>query len=173
MKATERKRRREESTHRQEIEVIDNQKFPVSYQSYLRNSNNKTHLAKYLFQKRRETLPNVLTSSQIIYLEHLDGATDRVTSQSSEGIGFYYDHEEADSKMVVYIKSLCDNICLNRVIFVSPDGDVAVISLYQSVTNLTFLNALWLKTGTGDDQRYIPINVLALMLLASCNACRM
>ena len=63
--------------------------------------------------------------------------------------------------------------CLNRVVFVSPGGDVAVISLYQSVTNLTFLNALWFKTGTGDDQRYIPINVLALMLLVSCNACRM
>ena len=29
---------------------------------------------------------------------------------------------------------------------------VSVISLYQSVTNLTLLDALWFKTGTGDDQ---------------------
>ena len=36
-----------------------------------------------------------------------------------------------------------------------------MISLYQSVTNLAFLDALWFKTGTGDDQRYIPIHVLA------------
>ena len=52
-----------------------------------------------------------------------------------------------------------------RVIIVSPDSDVAVISLYQSVTNLTFLDALWFKTGTGDDQRYIPIHVLASELV--------
>ena len=52
-----------------------------------------------------------------------------------------------------------------RVIIVSPDSDVAVTSLYQSVTNLTFLDAVWFKTGTGDDQRYIPINVLASELV--------
>ena len=36
-----------------------------------------------------------------------------------------------------------------------------MISLYQSVTNLTFLDAFWFKPGTGDDQGYIPIHVLA------------
>ena len=116
---------------------------------------------KYIFQKWRETLPNVLTSSQTIYLANLDGATDRVTSQSSERIAFYCDHEEADMKMVAHIKFLCDNICLNKVIIVLPDSDAAVISLYQSVTNLTFLDALWFKIGIGDDQRYIPTHVLA------------
>ena len=47
------------------------------------------------------------------------------------------------------------------VIIVSPDSDVAVISLYQSVTILTFLDALCFKTGTGDDHKYIPIHALA------------
>ena len=88
MEATERKHRREDSTPMQEIEVIDNQKFPKSFQCYLGNSNNKTNLVKYLFQKWRGTLLNVLTFSQTIYLANLDGATDRVTSQSSERIGF-------------------------------------------------------------------------------------
>ena len=89
-------------------------------------------------------MPNVLTYSQDIYLANLDCATDRVTSQSSERTDFYYDHEEADTKMfAAYIKFLCDNIRLNRVIIVSPDTDVAVISLYQSFTNLTFLDAIW------------------------------
>ena len=36
-----------------------------------------------------------------------------------------------------------------------------MISLYQSVTNLTFLDALWFRIGNGDDQRYIPIHALA------------
>ena len=32
-----------------------------------------------------------------------------------------------------------------------PESDVAVTPLCQNVTNFTFLDALWLKTGTGDD----------------------
>ena len=42
----------------------------------------------------------ILNSSQTIYLSNLDGAADRVTSQSSERIDFYCDHEEADTKNV-------------------------------------------------------------------------
>ena len=80
-------------------------------------------------------MPYILTSSQTIYLSNLDDAIDCLTSQSSE-------NEEADTKMFVYIKFLCDNICLNRIITVSPDTDVTVISLHQSVTNVTFLDAI-------------------------------
>ena len=113
------------------------------------------------FSKNGEKhFPNVLTSSQTNYLANLDGATDYEASQSSERIGFYCDYEETDTKIVAHIKFLCDNIHLSRVIVVSPDSDVAVISLYQSVINLTFLDALWFRTGTDDDQRYIPIHVL-------------
>ena len=63
--------------------------------------------------------------------------------------------------MFAYIKLLYDNIRLKRVIIVSSDSDISVISLYQSVTNLTFLDALWFKAGTGEDQRCIPIHILA------------
>ena len=88
-------------------------------------------------------MPNVLASSQIIYLANLDGATDCATSQSRERIYFDCSHEEADTKMFAYIKFLCDNTCLISVIIVSLDTDVAMISLYhQSVTTLTFLDAV-------------------------------
>ena len=52
-KTAERKRQTEDSTHMQEIEIIGNQKVPTSFQSYLgnSNSNNKTNLVKYVFQK--------------------------------------------------------------------------------------------------------------------------
>ena len=86
---------------------------------YLRNSNNKTNLVLYLFQKLRETFPSVLTSSQTLYLANFDGTTDRVTSQSNERIDFYCNHK--DTKMFAYIKFLCDNIHLNRVIIVSSE----------------------------------------------------
>ena len=85
----------------------------------------------------------ILTSSQTNYLSILDGTADRVTSQSSERIDFYCDHEEADTKMFAYVKFLCD-ISLNRIIIVSPDADVTVISSVSlSVTNITFLDAVW------------------------------
>ena len=72
----------------------------------------------------------ILTSPQTICLLNLDGAADRVTSQDSERIDFYCYYEEADTKMFAYIKFLCDNIRLNRIIILSPDTDVTVISLY-------------------------------------------
>ena len=67
--------------------------------------------------------------------------------------------------VILFVIKLYALINIFRVIIVSPDSDVAVISLYQSVTNLTFLDALWFKTGTGDDQKYIPIHVLASELV--------
>ena len=84
----------------------------------------------------------VFISSQTIYLANLDGATERVTSQISERTDCYCDHEEAGTKMFAYIKFLCDDIRLNMII-VSPDTDVTVMSLYQSVTNFTFLDGIW------------------------------
>ena len=62
-----------------------------------------------------------LTYFQAIYLVNFDVAIDRVISQNSERTDFFCDQEEADSKMfAAYIKFLCDNIGLNRVIIVSP-----------------------------------------------------
>ena len=77
--------------------------------------------------------------------------------KTRQRIDFHCNHEEADSKMFAYIKFLYD-ICLNRTI-VSPDSDVGVISMYQGVTNFTFFDALWFKTGIR--WRYIPMQVLA------------
>ena len=51
IKAAERKRRVEDSAHIQEIQIFGNRKVPTSFQSYLGNSNNKTNLVKYFFQK--------------------------------------------------------------------------------------------------------------------------
>ena len=87
-------------------------------------------MVKYVFQKWREILSYALTSSQTIHLANLDGSADSLTSQSSERIDFYCDHEEADTKIFTHIKFLCDNIHLNRIIIVSPATDVTLISLH-------------------------------------------
>ena len=49
IEAAERKRRTEDSTHMQEIKIIDNQEFPMSIQNDLGYSNNKTNWVKQLF----------------------------------------------------------------------------------------------------------------------------
>ena len=72
------------------VQSYNNRSVPKLFRSYLRNSNNKTNLVKCLFQKEREALPNTLTSFQTIHLTNLDGATDRVTSQSSEINGVFF-----------------------------------------------------------------------------------
>ena len=66
--------------------------------------------------------------------------------------------------MISYIKFLFDNIRVNRIIIVSPDSDVAVLPLYKNVTKITFLDALWFKTGTVNDHRYISKHVLSSKL---------
>ena len=104
IKAAEKKHLTEDSAHIQETEIIDNRKVTKSFQSYLGNSNNKTNLVKYLFQKWRETLPDVLNSSQTIYLANLGGGTDRVTGQSSERIDYYCNHEESWHKNVCVLR---------------------------------------------------------------------
>ena len=68
------------STHIQETETTHNRKVPKTFESYFGNSNNNTNLVKYVFQKRRETLPYVL---------NVDGTADRITSQKSERVDFY------------------------------------------------------------------------------------
>ena len=47
----DRKRQTEDSSHIQKIEIIGRRKIPNSCQRCLGNSNNKTNLVKYLFEK--------------------------------------------------------------------------------------------------------------------------
>ena len=54
IKAAERKRRTEDSTHMQEIEIIGNRKVITSFESYPGNSNNKTNLVKCVSENREK-----------------------------------------------------------------------------------------------------------------------
>ena len=85
-----------------------------------------------------------------MYLANLDSGTDRVTSQNIERTDYYWDHEKADTKMFSFYVYSSEQ---GHHFF--PDSDAAVIPLYQSVTDHIFLTAIWLKTGTGGNQRYI------------------
>ena len=55
---------------------------------------------------------------------------------------FYYDNEEAETEILAYIKFLCENICLNRIVIVSPDTHVVL-------------------TYAGDGRGYVPVHLQA------------
>ena len=96
-------------------------------------------------------MPNILTCSRTIYLGNPDDAAGLVKSQSSERIYIYCDYEEAATKMFAYIKFLCHNIGLNRVIIVSQDTDVAANRYIKESVTLhsysTFTYMLFMRIG--------------------------
>ena len=87
-------------------------------------------MVKYVFQKWKKNIAIRFNFLSNHLLANLDGATDYVTSQSSERIDFHCNHDKADTKMFTHIKFLCDNTRLNKIIIVSPDTDVTVISFH-------------------------------------------
>ena len=81
----------------------------------------------------------------------------QIVQQAKAVIKFCCDDEEADTKMFLYVKFLCDKIRVSRATIVSPD--MLRWYLYDSVPNLTFLDAIWFKIGAEDDQRYIHLYI--------------
>ena len=114
IKAAERKRWTKDSTHMQETEIIDNRNVQRHFKVTLGIRSIKPAWCnhgeiRFLKMERNIVIRFNLLSNH--FLANLDGATDCVTSQSSERIDFYCDHEGADTKMFRYIKFLCDMNC--------------------------------------------------------------
>ena len=86
------------------------------------------------FPKIERNLPKVLTFFQTIYLSW--------------------------HKNVCVHQVLCNNIRLSRVTIVLPDANVAVISLYESVTNLTFLDEIVQNWCRRQSEIYAPVHLL-------------
>ena len=90
-------------------------------------------------------------------MANLNGTTSLIKNIGSCQLNFTCDHEEADTKMFVYLEHIIREIPVQRAIIHSPDTDVAIISLYQLATSLKHLSLLWLKTGVGSNIRYNSI----------------
>ena len=110
----------------------------------------KTNMVSYIFQQSKEILSEHLSSYQLVYVANLDDTTNFVTNECSKKIEFYSDREEADTKMLAFIKFLSTAVQLKRVILDLPHTDVDVISLYHYITNLALLDSIWFRTGTGN-----------------------
>ena len=164
IKSAERKRRAEDPTQMQEIEITGNRKVPPSFQSYLPN---KTSLVKYVFQKQRETLSKVLTSSQTIYITNLYGGTDRVTSQAKvmKELIFIVTTKKLTQKCFSYIKFLCDNIRLIRYLYMKVPFTLHSQTQYGSKLVPKTIRDIYTYTSISFRIR------ITNMLLASCNTC--
>ena len=82
---------------------------------------------------------------------------------------FQCDHEEADSKMFVYLHYVSLEHDINRIIVDSPDTDVAVIACHQFASSFQHVQEMWFKTGSGQNRRYIPIHQVVESLGATAS----
>lgn len=135
----------------------DSQRLPCDMLHYLKNPRNKTNVVNFVFDKWKTTLPIKLTETQVVYLANIDGTTTEVRKDAVTDIDLVSDHEEADSKMLVYCKYMLQHP-LRRLIVSSPDTDVLVICCYHMTCCLSSLHHFWFKTGSGQKQRFLPIH---------------
>ena len=74
------------------------------------------------------------------------------------------DVEEADLRCIVYALHAIQQGC-NQLVILSSDTDVLILFLYYwNELHYQGCNELWIKTGSGDSVRYIPIHTLAVQL---------
>lgn len=156
IKSHERNRRQQTTVNETKI-LRDDQEVP-KLQMFLKSQKNKSSLIDYIFHRLKSTVQSKLRSRQEITLCFNDGSAIKFTNTSSETLDFRCDHEEADSKMFVYLHHASLSTNIKRIIINSPDTDVAVIACYQLATSFQHVPEMWFKTGTGSKKRFIPIH---------------
>ena len=107
-----------------------------------------------------EKIPPKLTNNQSLVIGQENGNAKRITRMAVTDVEeLKCDHEEADSRMFIHTHYAAENKNAGRVIFTSPDTDVAVLcSFHCSTLNI---NELWFHIGTGKKRRFIPMHVIA------------
>ena len=162
IKAEERIRRTGQSLT-QVIDINGPTKLPKNIPKYLSSSANKTNLVEYCFRRWKQSLSKTLSREEIVYLAELNGNTTKITMRESLPTTLICDHEEADSKMLVFCKMIKECHQAERIVIHSPDTDVAVIACYHQLATLS-MKELWFKTGIGKNKRFIPIHDIVFQL---------
>ena len=76
-------------------------KSAITYK-FLKTPKNKEHLISFLLDNWILNFQNLLNERQTLIIEKLDGSTVLVKQNESRELELPSDHEEADSKMLVY-----------------------------------------------------------------------
>ena len=127
------------------------------------NPNNKSNLTNFIFKTWVIQFQQSLRDNQVIYFVKNDDTINRVTPHSIERLQWTTDHEEGDTTMFVLPKYVVNEHQIQHLIIKSPNTEVFVVACYQVTSSLKLitLDKLWLKTGTGDKNRYVAINETA------------
>ena len=134
--------------------------LPSNIKKFLMNNKNKSNLIAFLINDWCEETPPKLTNNQSLVLGQENGNAKRITRMAVTDVEeLECDHEEADSRMFIHAHYAAEDENAIRVIFTSPDTDVAVLCLFHySMLNI---NDLWFHTVTGKKRRFIPMHVIA------------
>ncbi|MES9881199.1 MAG: hypothetical protein ABW185_10000 [Sedimenticola sp.] len=137
--------------------------FPGQKQKYLSNPANKANVADFLLNDWIEKGIRQLPSEKHLYLA--GGFKDPqkavvVTQDSHHRVEeLQSDQEEADSRMFLHVQHAVKTLNVKRVVIWSLDSDVA--AMCPRVCSILNVKELYLKTGTRQKKRYIPMHIIS------------
>ncbi len=178
VKDLERQRRGTIHTSRR-THIITGQTSVPNYRKYLRISGNKAALCSFVSTYIASTGPTRISSGNTVILAGGFENGQEVKRVSKSGIDcledLYSDQEEADTRLVLHAIHLAQSH--SRLIVKCDDTDVLVLLLYYSSKGMFGSSAVFMHSGHGLKERFVPICVIAQKLgavlcecLAACHA---
>ena len=170
IKAGERKRRGEASSLEVNIHS-GSTPIPKEWTKFISNPRNKERLAEFVAENLTKQLPGRLGPFQKVLLAgsfRVGSKTVSLAQGSTAAVPqLRSDHEEADTRLLLHAKHAASTH--PRIVIQSPDTDVTVLA----VAHFKDLGCqeLWLRTGTKDRERYIPLHTIHSSLSPSLCKC--
>jgi hypothetical protein len=162
IKAEERSRRG--SSEAREVKIVSaNTPVPKQWAKFILNPKNKVNLCDFLTTSFCELGREMLQEGKklVIAGEFKDGEiTVSITRESpAEQIDeLRSNHEEADTRMILHAAYATRQSPSSSIVIQTPDTDVLILS----ITHYTAIGCqeLWLRTGTRDRHRNIPVHAI-------------
>ena len=154
------------------ISSQDKQGFQTS-EKYLRISGNKADLCSFVSTIIASTGPTRISSGKTVILAGGFENGQEVKRVSKSGIDcltdLYSDQEEADTRLVLHAIHLAQSH--SRLIVKCDDTDVLVLLLFYSSKGMFGSSAVFMHSGHGLKERFVPICLIAQKLGAVLCEC--
>ncbi len=133
--------------------------LPANWKDFINLRDNKTNLIQFLCQQLFIKAED-LDDKQIVVAGGLDEPIKTVSSTGRNVDHLYSSHEEANQRMVLHAVDTKE-MGFIRTVISSRDTDVLVLFIhhYAKLSQET-----WLKAGTSNDPKYIPVHNVAQSL---------
>ncbi len=142
--------------------------LPVKMSTFWGSSANKTKLQTVLRCVIEENAMDILPQGEIVLSgTGIEGKTEIQPCMSvkngnmTERSAMNIDIEEADARIVAHILDSA-KAGMTRVVILANDTDVLVLALHHwHLFHVNGLQELWMRGGTGNTTRYIPVHIIA------------